>query len=533
MSTIAHQQFDICILCALSEEVERLKEAFQEASATIFKDQSPIVFERSYNAHLKRYYDYTIITNTIGEQLSVLVTWLPDNGLMEVGMQLHLLLEEFNPLFAAMTGICAGDREKVKLGDIIVANQAFIYDAGKIVDGENGPKLRPNNPMWSLPTDVLQAVRGFNGWKQVVTQEKRPPSLHQQRDWLLKKLLSPDTAQIDDIPEADLDEHVPDSIQVIQELSKEGPDAYLTSDLKLRNPDQVRLLRFKRVFPFKDAPQPVAYVAPMASGSAVRADNPFREIQTHVRDTRALEMEAAAFYRTLKDFGSIQYLLVKGVSDYADKDKDDSYHDYAARISALYMLAFLREYITSDRFPYIRLKEKAPEASQDQDLSSPETSQDGLNLFYSFAPEDNDMRQELEKHLVLLMAKRGGPIKRAYAYNIHAGSSNNKGLSNNAAEYLAQSQIILLLISPRFIANDNLYEMQLKRAFELQKAGKARLIPIILHPTELRGSPLEHVVALPRNQTPISKWRSKDEAYYEVSKEIREVVEGFKKDPAN
>ncbi len=526
MSTIAHQQFDICILCALAEEVERLEEAFQDASTTLFKDQAPIVFERSYSDHLKRDYDYTIITNTIGEQLSVLVTWLPDNGPMEAGMQLHLLLQEFNPIFAAMTGICAGDREKVKLGDIIVANQAFLYDTGKMVDEKNGTTLQPNNPMWSLPTTVLQAVRGFNAWKQVVMQEKRPPSRPQQRDWLLNRLLSPDTARIDDIPEAELQEYVPSLIEVIQGLRKGDPDMSLTSDRRLSNPDRVRELRFERVFPFKDAPQPAVYVAPMASGSAVRADNPFKEIQAHVRDTRALEMEGAAFYRTLKDFGSIQYLLVKGVSDYADKDKDDSYRAYASRISALYMLAFLREYVTSDRFPYLRLKEKAPEASQDQDLSSPETSQDGLNLFYSFAPEDNDMRQELEKHLVLLMAKRGGPIKRAYANNIHVG------LSNNAAEFLAQSQIILLLVSPRFIANDNLYETQLKQAFALQKAGKARLIPIILRPTELRGSPLENIMVLPRLKPPIAEWKSKDAAYYEVSKEIREVVEAFKKDEA-
>jgi nucleoside phosphorylase len=528
MSTSTHQQFDICILCALPEEAERLKEAFQDASAKIFKDQLPVVFKRSYNTYLRRNYDYTTITNVVGEQLSVLVTWLPENGPMETGIQLYSLLQEFNPLFAAMTGICAGDREKVKLGDIIVADRAFSYDTGKVIHGKDGSELLRDTQMWSLPTEVLQAVKGFSAWKQVVKEEKRPPSIHQQRDWLLNRLLAPNTLRIDDIPEPELEEHIPDLIKVIQELRKDGPDAYLTSDRRLNNPDKVRELRYEVVFPFKDAPQPAVYIAPMASGSAVRADNPFEEIRVPVRGTRAVEMEGAAFYRTLKEFGSIQYLLVKGVCDYADKEKDDSYHDYAGRISALYLFAFLREHVTSSRFPYMRLQEKAQETSFDpsispeQDQSSTQPVQNGLNLFYSFAPEDEDMRQELEKHLVLLMAKRGGPIRKAYANNIHAG------LSNNAAVFLAQAQIILLLISPRFIADDNLYEMQLKRAFELQRAGNARIVPILLRPTELRGTPLADVVVLPKYKPPISEWKSKDAAYYEVSKGIREVVESFK-----
>lgn len=530
MSTSEHQQFDICILCALPEEAERLKEVFSHASKEFYKDQPPVVFERSRNSHLKRIYDHTTITNSVGEQLNVLVTWLADNGPIETSLQLQLLLQEFNPLFAAMTGTCAGDRKKVKLGDIIVADQAFLYDVGKIVEDENGrPKLLTNTPMWSLPTEVLHAIRGFNTWQQVVEKEPRPPSIPQQRDWLLSRLLAPNTLRIDDIPDAELAVHVPDLITIIQELRKGGPDTYLTSDRKLNNPERVRELRYERIFPFKDAPQPTVHIAPVASGSAVRADNPFEAIQNSVRGTRAVEMEGAAFYRTLKEFGSIQYLLVKGVCDYGDADKDDSYHDYASRISALYLFAFLREYVTSSRFPYIRLQEKAQGTSSDtpllpeQDQSSTQASQNGLNLFYSFAPEDEGMRQELEKHLVSLMVKRGGPIRKAYANNIHAG------LSNNAAVFLAQAQIILLLISPRFIANDNLYEMQLTRAFELQAAGKARIVPILLHPTELQGTPLANVVVLPRNKPPISEWKSKDAAYYEVTKEIRTVVESFKK----
>jgi nucleoside phosphorylase len=527
MSTNEPHEIDICVLCALAEEADQLKKAFQDASAKIFQGQPPVVFKRYYNEHLKRDYDYTTIKNVAEEQVSVLVTWLPENGPMETGIQLHSLLKEFNPLFAAMTGICAGDREKVQLGDIIVADRAYLCDVGKMIEGKNGPGFLRDTQMWSLPTEVLHFVRGFNNWKQVVKKEKRPPSMHQQRDWLLNRLLAPDTSRIGDIPETELEEHVPDLRKVIQELRKGGPDAYLTSDRRLNSPDRIRELRFERVFPFKDAPQPAVYIAPMASGSAVRADNPFEEIRVPVRGTRAVEMEGAAFYRTLKDFESIQYLLVKGVCDYADKEKDDSYHDYAGKISALYLLAFLREYVTSSRFPSIRIREKAQEAPLDtpilagQEQSSTQEPQNGLNLFYSYAPKDEEMCQELGKHLVML--KRKGLIRQSYANDISAG------LSKDAVRLLEQAQIILLLISPDFMSTDELYDKHLKKAFELQKEGKARIVPVLLRPTNLKETPLEDVIVIPRYDKPINKWSNKDEAYLSVSEEIRKVIEEFKK----
>ena len=46
--------------------------------------------------------------------------------------------------------------------------------------------------------------------------------------------------------------------------------------------------------------------------------------------------------------------MVKGVSDYGDKDKDDSYHGYASAVSALYMLSLVREYVTSQRIQSLR-----------------------------------------------------------------------------------------------------------------------------------------------------------------------------------
>jgi len=89
----------------------------------------------------------------------------------------------------------------------------------------------------------------------------------------------------------------------------------------------------------------------MASGNAVRRDDPFQEIQAPVRGAIAIDMEGAAFGRVMSSYPTIPWLIVKGVSDYADADKDDSYHDYAMHASALYALSFLQAYVTYERLP--------------------------------------------------------------------------------------------------------------------------------------------------------------------------------------
>ncbi len=64
-------------------------------------------------------------------------------------------------------------------------------------------------------------------------------------------------------------------------------------------------------------------------------------------------MEGAAFGRVMEmeRFRGMAWLIVKGVSDYADQDKDDAYHPYAAAAAATYLLCFIQEYVTQKRLP--------------------------------------------------------------------------------------------------------------------------------------------------------------------------------------
>jgi nucleoside phosphorylase len=329
---------DVCVICALNEEAEVF---IREASRLCH-----VTFQRTFGSHTKREYRYATILNNEGEPVTIYVTWLPRYGPEEMALHFKPVLAELQPRFAAMTGICAADKDRVVLGDLIVAERAFLYDTGKIVSGKRGRKKQLYDTSTHQPhPDILQLVQMFDSWKPAVMQLRRPISKRQQRDWLLNTLLQAPTLSIDAIPQQELEQHAPDWKKIINELQS-GRQPYV-KDGALSGPARERLLSSPSGFPFKDPESPKRHIVSMASGSAVRSDNPFMEIQVPVRGAIAIDMEGATFYRTVAEFTGLHSLLVKGVCDYADSDKDDSYHDYASAISAIYVVSFIKDYVTT------------------------------------------------------------------------------------------------------------------------------------------------------------------------------------------
>jgi len=162
-----------------------------------------------------------------------------------------------------------------------------------------------------------------------VAELPRPLSKRQQREWLLTRLLEKATPSVDDIQSQELEEFAPNWRKIVQELQLEA-SPYLTKERTLTDRKRVQELCYGiDAFPFKDPPQPICHIAPIASGSAVRSDDYFKEVQIPVRGTAAIDIEGASFYRTVAEFPGLRSLLVKGICDYADSDKDDAYHHYA------------------------------------------------------------------------------------------------------------------------------------------------------------------------------------------------------------
>jgi TIR domain len=139
-------------------------------------------------------------------------------------------------------------------------------------------------------------------------------------------------------------------------------------------------------------------------------------------------------------------------------------------------------------------------------------------LFFSYSHRDSDLRDELEIHLSAL--KREGVIETWHDREIRAG----KEFENEISQNLEEADIILLLISPYFIASDYCYEIEMKRAMQRHENGEARVIPVILHPCDWQKLPFGKLMATPTDGKPISKFPNKHDGFLEVTKAIRKAV---------
>jgi TIR domain len=144
-----------------------------------------------------------------------------------------------------------------------------------------------------------------------------------------------------------------------------------------------------------------------------------------------------------------------------------------------------------------------------------------ISLFFSYSHRDESLRDELEIHLAAL--KRQGVIQTWHDRRIGAGKDFNSEISEN----LESAQIILLLISPYFIASDYCYDIEMKRALERHEFGEARVIPVILHPCDWHSLPFGNLTATPKDGKPISKYPNQHDAFLEVILAIRDAAKDF------
>jgi nucleoside phosphorylase len=335
---------DVCICCALWDEAKAVRDIFSELGRTGFEEDFTIK---------KVKYLKGSIQNDLGEALFVHLCWLPEMGPGRAAAHFPEFFSEFNPRFVGMTGICAADRTVAALGDLVVARFAYEYERGRIVRGEDGkPKLKPEIETFGPDENLIQWTGGFDSWKEDLSKLARPKSLQQQKDWLLCQLLNPNSPRIQDISIEELKLHAPRWQQIVGKLRMDTPEqqACLSEEGALREPDQIRKRqREDAAFPYTDPEYARDHVLVMGSGPAVRSDYPFPELQEHERKLGAIEMEAATFYYTANRRPELvrRCLVVKGVSDYADPEKDDSYREYASKAAAIYMFHFVLKFVNS------------------------------------------------------------------------------------------------------------------------------------------------------------------------------------------
>jgi hypothetical protein len=142
-----------------------------------------------------------------------------------------------------------------------------------------------------------------------------------------------------------------------------------------------------------------------------------------------------------------------------------------------------------------------------------------VRLFFSYSHRDEELRNELEIHLASL--RRQGVIETWHDRRIVAGEDVHDEIS----EQLENADIVLLLVSPYFIASDYCYDLEMVRAMERHRSGETHVIPVILHPCDWQGLPFGELLATPTDGKPVSKFPNQHDAFLEVTKAIRRAAE--------
>ena len=73
--------------------------------------------------------------------------------------------------------------------------------------------------------------------------------------------------------------------------------------------------------------------------------------------------------------------------------------------------------------------------------------------------------------------------------------------------------------------SDFCYSIEMTQAIARHDANQARVLPIILRPTDWKGEPFAKLKVLPTDGKAVTRWPSHDDAFEDVVQGIREAID--------
>jgi nucleoside phosphorylase len=260
---------------------------------------------------------------------------------------------------------------------------------------------------------------------------------------------------------------------------------------------------------------PHVLVAPIAAGEKVVPSTKSKMIEflrLVYGDAVAVEMEGFGFLEAARANPQVSTMVIRGISDLLHKKSEVntiSYQKMAANNASAFafeVLAKLSDVSNDRRIEY-------------QSLTNTTGGRKSLKVFISYSHQDIKLLNELKKWLFPL--EQQGLIESWHDQQVVSGDE----WSHKIASELDNADIILLLISPDFMASKYCYEREMRRAMERHAAGEARVIPIMLRPIDLGMAPFNILQSLPTRSSPVTNWADRDQAFLNIAKGIRAVVE--------
>ncbi|CAK2572814.1 Nucleoside phosphorylase domain-containing protein [Vibrio crassostreae] len=326
---VRKEEIDVLIICALKDEFEQVLQIKDGICGTDWKTKA------LSNGRLVA--DARFLGKDKAE-ISIRATWSSYMGREEASALVHNMLSEADFKCIAMTGICAGRRGKVSLGDVIFAERLWSYDAGKLIKEGNIEVFQGDMLQYRPDTEIVQRMQNISidlsTWP--IARPKYP--LENQENWVIECLAS----QIKPFEHDEFDTKCSDWQSVLARLLKKK---LVTKELTLTESGLKKADEMNLWYP-RGLPDPESFkihVAPIATGSAVVEDpDLFSKLSHSMRKVLGVDMEASAL-GAVGSINRIPVIVAKAVSDFGDTFKDDQYRHFASQASAQCMLKFLRD----------------------------------------------------------------------------------------------------------------------------------------------------------------------------------------------
>jgi hypothetical protein len=141
-----------------------------------------------------------------------------------------------------------------------------------------------------------------------------------------------------------------------------------------------------------------------------------------------------------------------------------------------------------------------------------------IDVFISYAAADDALRDTLEKHLSML--RRDRLIEAWHHGRVGAGVD----WKQERDKRLRAARVVLLLVSPDYLASDRLWDEEVRLALARADRGEALVIPILLRSCVWKSARFGRRKPLPASGKAVTSWPIADEAWTEVADGIRDAV---------
>jgi hypothetical protein len=142
-----------------------------------------------------------------------------------------------------------------------------------------------------------------------------------------------------------------------------------------------------------------------------------------------------------------------------------------------------------------------------------------VNIFLSYARKDEKLAAQLRYYLRPLEMQG---LAAVWADRYIRGEEKQ---ADEIKKHLDAAQIVLLLVSPDYFASSSLTNREIEKFIaEKRKTRDAQIIPVLLRPVSLEGTPLEKLSPLPKEGAAVTRWSNRDMAFLDITDNIHNVI---------